>query len=329
MSKAVILFNLGGPDGPDAVRPFLRNLFSDPAIISLPPPLRQFLAWLISKRRTPEAQEIYAHLGGGSPLLPQTQAQAEALTKCLGKDYSVHICMRYWHPRAQDTLPEVVATDPEEIIFLPLYPQFSTTTTQSSFREARDCLKKLGYGGPVREICCFPENKGFIKAHQDLLKAELKTVTTPYRVLFSAHGIPEYLVKRGDPYQYHVEKTVKAILADPDLINTPNIITYQSRVGPLTWLQPSTDDVIRDAGEKGEAVVIVPVAFVSEHSETLVELDITYKELATHCGVPDYRRIPAVGAHPAFIQALADLAREGTRPGICPSSFRQCACLRA
>ena len=318
---AVVLFNLGGPDDQASVKPFLFNLFSDPAIIGLPNPFRALLARLISSRRETSAQANYALMGGGSPLLPETRRQAAALAEILsgllpGDVVEAFIAMRYWSPLTEQTTAEVAAFAPDEIILLPLYPQFSTTTTQSSLKAWRET-----YAGPgiSRTVCCYPEAPGWISVQADGVKAKLvEAGDRPVRVLFSAHGIPESLVvKKGDPYQEQIESTCAAIASYAGL--TDWTICYQSRVGPMKWLGPSTPDALAQAGRDQVGAVVVPVAFVSEHIETLVELDIEYAELAHELGVAPYLRSPAVGVAAPFIRTLADaaveaLSRTGTAP---------------
>ncbi len=320
---AVVLFNLGGPDGQASVKPFLFNLFSDPAIIGLPNPFRALLARLISSRRETAAQANYALMGGGSPLLPETRRQAAAMAGVLtgmlpGDEVRAFIAMRYWGPMSEETAVEVAAFAPDEIVLLPLYPQFSTTTTESSLKRWTEV-----YAGPgvSRTVCCYPEAPGWIEAQADGVRAKrTEAGDRPVRVLFSAHGIPESLItKKGDPYQEQIESTCAAIAARAGLAERDWAICYQSRVGPMKWLGPSTPDAIAQAGRDGVGVVVVPVAFVSEHIETLVELDIEYAELAHNLGVTPYLRSPAVGVAPSFIKALADavvdaLPRTGTAP---------------
>lgn len=303
---AIVLFNLGGPSDQAAVRPFLFNMFRDRAILRIPWLPRMALAWLISTRRAPVAREIYAQMGGGSPILPNTQAQAEALEAALGEGHKVFIAMRYWHPRALQTVREVKAYAPERIVLLPLYPQFSTTTTQSSFDEWECEARRQGLHAETRRIESYPVLPGFIDAMVELIRARLRPGT---RILFSAHGLPEKIIQAGDPYQRQVEETVAATVAALGMENLDYVICYQSRVGPLKWIGPATDDEVRRAGAEGKAVLMAPVAFVSEHSETLVELDIEYAHLAKESGVPDYARVPTVGAHPRFIEGLAEMVR--------------------
>jgi ferrochelatase len=337
--KAVILFNLGGPDNLAAVEPFLFNLFNDPAIIRLPGVFRTLLAKLISRRRAPVAQEIYGHLGGSSPLLPQTEAQAAALktklTATAGNDsYEVFVCMRYWHPFSAEIAAKVKSYDPDEVILLPLYPQFSSTTTASSFEDWHKAAKKVGLTASTGQLCCYPVEGGLSKAYAELLETEMAAVEEkPVRVLFSAHGLPQKIVDAGDPYQWQVEQTAAAIIKQMKAPPADWTICYQSRVGPMKWLQPATTDEIEKAGRDKTGLVVLPIAFVSEHSETLVELDIEYADLAKKAGVPDYRRVPTVGVQTAFIDGLAGLVLN-IQPGtvmsatggrICPSGFKDCA----
>lgn len=337
MKIAVVLFNLGGPDCLEAVQPFLQNLFSDPAIITLPGFVRRPLARFISIRRAPLAKKIYQHLGGRSPILPETEEQASALEKALahaGHHAKCFIAMRCWHPYTREAVQAVTAFAPERIVLLPLYPQYSTTTTQSSLMEWRKEAARQQLMLPQHEICCYPFERGFVGAIADLVAEALATRKrdVSYRVLFSAHGLPKRVIERGDPYQWQVERTVEAVLAR---LNQPDLdwcISYQSRVGPLEWIGPATDAEIRRAGEERKGLIVAPVAFVSEHSETLVELDIEYAKLARESGVPDYIRVPTVRTHRAFIGALASLVTTALAaktpvtcaPGrICP---RQCIC---
>ncbi len=322
---AVVLFNLGGPDDQASVRPFLFNLFNDPAIIGLPGIFRTPLAKLISSRRETSAQANYALMGGGSPLLPETRRQAEALQAVLGArlggdEVKVFIAMRYWHPLTEKTAAEVAAFGPDEVVLLPLYPQFSTTTTESSLK-----AWNAAYAGPgvSRAVCCYPAATGWVEAQAQAIGEKLdEAVGQPVRVLFSAHGIPEKLVTgKGDPYQEQIETTVAAVVAAIEAQRGPidHAICYQSRVGPMKWLGPSTPEAIETAAKDGVGVVVTPIAFVSEHIETLVELDIEYGELAHEKGASPYLRAPAVGIEPLFIDALADAAVSAlSRNGVAP-----------
>jgi ferrochelatase len=307
---AIILFNLGGPDSPEAVQPFLKNLFGDPAIISLPSLLRLPLARFIASRRAPKARKIYDQIGGSSPILGQTEAQARALEEALGTEHEWrgYVCMRYWHPMTEAVVRSVKRFAPDRIVLLPLYPQFSTATTDSSVKAWNAVAAATKLNIPTQTVCCYPDDPGFIAASVDLVKQGLAEAGDgPVRVLFSAHGLPEKVIRRGDPYQVQVERTAQAITDQVGGIDWS--VCYQSRVGPLKWIGPSTDAEIRRAGADKRAVVLYPLAFVSEHSETLVELDIDYRRLAESCGVPVYKRVPTVGTHPSFIAGLANRVR--------------------
>ncbi len=337
MKIAIVLFNLGGPDGQDAVQPFLRNLFSDPAIIALPWFLRWPLARLISRRRAPVARHIYAQMGGGSPIVPETQAQARALEGALGAmEAKTFIAMRYWHPFSDGAAQAVKAYGPDRIVLLPLYPQFSTTTTASSFEDWDRAARKAGLAVPTSRICCYPQEPGFVAAMAARIRATAKDLRPglSYRLLLSAHGLPKRTIARGDPYQWQVERSAAAIVATLGMPELEPVVCYQSRVGPLEWIGPATDAEIARAGRDGKGVIVAPVAFVSEHSETLVELDIEYAKLAHEAGVKDYRRAPTAGAEPAFIGGLATLVRQAiastgtissTGSRICPAQSCRCA----
>ncbi|HUB16868.1 MAG TPA: ferrochelatase [Acetobacteraceae bacterium] len=340
---AVVLFNLGAPDQPSAVAPFLRNLFRDPAILRVPPPVRGLLARLIAGFRLRPAQANYTLLGGSSPLLDLTRAQASALQAALADwDVRCFIAMRYWHPFAEAAARAVRAWQPDQVVLLPLYPQYSTTTTGSSFADWHEAAATVGLAVATHAICCYATDPAFVaavaalvrQAHADARSALPAEV--PLRVLFSAHGLPESIVAAGDPYQWQVEQTVAAVLASWDEQGVDWAICYQSRATPQRWIAPSTIAEVERAARDKTAVLVVPIAFVSEHSETLVELDIEYRHLAERLGVPGYFRVPTPGVNVAFIAALAKAvgdaaaADPGVRshPGarICPSRYRGCPC---
>jgi ferrochelatase len=308
---AVVLFNLGGPDRLAAVRPFLRNLFSDPAILRAPAPVRIPAAELISRLRERRAKENYAFLGGASPLLRETEAQRAALEEALkasrpSDDVRVFVAMRYWRPLTELTAADVAAFSPDEIVLLPLYPQYSTTTTASSLAAWRRFYRG---GGRQHVVCAWFDHPLFIESHASAIREAWDEAErpAPVRLLFSAHGIPEAIARAGDPYQRQVERSCEAIagrLGD----RWDWRVCYQSRVGPMRWIGPETREEITQAGRDGVAVVIDPVAFVSEHVETLVELDRDYAKVASRTGVPAYVRVPALGVRPGFIQCLAALS---------------------
>jgi len=325
---AVVLFNLGGPDGPDAVRPFLFNLFRDPAIITLPAIARYPLAALISTTRTKTAQANYAIMGGASPLLPETKAQAAALEAELRRrdpdvEAKVFIAMRYWKPFAAETARAVAAFAPDEIVLLPLYPQYSTTTTGSS---AADWAKAYAGRGRTHTVCCYPTDLGLVDAHVAEIDRVWSAAGRPeaIRLLFSAHGLPQQVVDAGDPYEAQIRATAAAIAQRlPDLPDWQ--VSFQSRVGRLKWLEPSTETAIRAAAAEAKGVLISPIAFVSEHVETLVELDHEYAELARSLGMTRYLRARTPGVAESFIGALATAALDALdRTGVAPHGPWRC-----
>ncbi|MBL8549887.1 MAG: ferrochelatase [Hyphomonadaceae bacterium] len=333
---AIILCNLGGPDSPAAVRPFLFNLFNDAYVLALPQPFRALLAWIISTARDKFARANYAKIGGRSPLFPETQKQAAALEAALAGrrlanlEAKTFIAMRHWRPFTADAAKAAASWGATEAIVLPLYPQFSGATTASALAAWRKASRL-----PTAAVCCWSAGAKLARAHADAILSAWRAAGSPGnpRVLFSAHGLPERDVARGDPYQFHCERSVAAVRAllpaDWD-----HVLCYQSRVGPLKWLGPSTDDEIRRAGADNRGLIVCPVAFVSEHIETLVELDIDYAELAHAQPLPFYIRAPAPGVAEPFIDALADLVEAALArprqtasdegPRLCPHQFSRC-----
>ena len=322
---AIVLFNLGGPDSPEAIEPFLLNLFRDPAILRVPFFVRPFLARTITRARLAPATENYALLGGKSPLLGLTQEQAMALEDALPDiEARCFIAMRYWYPFSLEAARAVKAWGPDEVVLLPLYPQFSTTTTGSSLSAWRQAAVRIGLAADTTTVCCYPIDPAYAAATAALVKAGYKQARAaldpdvPLRVLFSAHGLPEVIVQRGDPYQWQIEQTVARVLAAWGAV-VDYTICYQSRATPQKWLGPSTDEEIERAAKDKTAVLVVPIAFVSEHTETLVELDVEYRDLAVKLGVPGYFRVPTQNADPGFIASLAGVVRRaiGCGPGLC------------
>ena len=334
MKKAVILFNLGGPDSLDAVQPFLFNLFNDPAIISLPGIFRYPLAKFISKRRTPVAKAIYAEMGGRSPILEETQKQADAIEKSLEQEndeYKCFIVMRCWNPRAVDVIKKVKNYNPQQIILLPLYPQYSNATSGSSIKEWSVICRKENLNVETKTICCYPTEKDFILSYASLIKEKINlNKLSETTLIFSAHGLPENKIKQGDPYQWQVENTVNHLVKKLSISNLNYILSYQSRVGPLKWIGPSTEIIIKEEAIKNKIIIVVPVAFVSEHSETLVELDIEYKKLAIENGSKDYVRVPAVTVNQDFINSLKTNILSASNGNLftssikCPEKFKKC-----
>lgn len=343
--NAVVLFNLGGPDNLAAVKPFLMNLFNDPAIITLPQPFRYLLAQLISTLRKSKAQGIYKQLGGKSPILELTMQQAEKLEQKLkstakeSEEYKVFVCMRHWNPMSDVVVKKVKSYAPDHVILLPLYPQFSTTTTGSSFTDWDASCAKNDFNTPTTRICCYPNDKNFVAAHVRLIK-DMYWKASEHgkpRVLFSAHGLPEKMITAGDPYQWQVERSVESIAQVLAIDELDYSICYQSKVGRLEWIGPSTEEEIERAASDKVPVLVVPVAFVSEHSETLVELDIDYRKLAESHNIPGYYRVPALNSDDFFIDALSELClnrtkdletRSSNNTHLCPNGFGKCPCVQ-
>jgi len=310
MKVAVLLFNLGGPDSLKNVRSFLFNLFNDPAILHVKQPWRIVLAYGLAFLRNKKAQRIYKHMGGKSPLLENTWHQARALEKELSTlgEVRCFVGMRYWRPFIQEAWEEIKKFGPDMVVQLPLYPQFSTVTTGSGLTKSEQCK----YPGPaIKTIRCFPANEGFIGV---LAKNVRKAVNAAKKkgsvcVLFTAHGLPEAIVKSDDPYPQHCEQTIRAIKAALNLPELESVLCYQSRVGPAKWLKPSTKEEIIRAARQKKSLVIVPISFVSENAETLVELDIEYRALAEKMGALFYVRTPTAGAEGLFIEGLANMVK--------------------
>ena len=341
MKKAIILFNLGGPDKLENVQPFLFNLFNDPAILNLPSFIRYPLAKLIANRRTPTAKKIYKELGGSSPILQLTNKQAFALESKLNQEdnlseYKCFVVMRCWHPRAENVVKEVISFNPDEVVLMPLYPQYSAATSGSSIKEWNDICKKNNLKVKTSTICCYPTDQNFIQAHKDEIIKKIAHLDK-FKLIFSAHGLPEKNIKKGDPYQWQVEQSVEKIVKSLNIKDLDWVLSYQSRVGPLKWIGPSTEDIIVENSKLGKHIVLVPIAFVSEHSETLVELDIEYKELADKNGCKNYSRVPALGTNENYIKAMSNLIINKQDyifngklypPKVqCPNQFKKCPCL--
>jgi len=332
---AIILMNLGGPDKMESIYPFLMNFFLDKNIIRLPQPFRYFIAKMIAHRRTKkEAGDAYGKLGGKSPLLDNTMAQANELKKILGDDYSVHVHMRYWHPMADEVSREISEEKPKHVIIMPLYPQYSTTTTRSSLQELKKSFTKFGVKSLVSTICCYPFNQGFINASAELIRQNYPKDSSNTRLLFSAHGLPVDIIKDGDPYEWQCKQSASLIAKATGIKNIDWQICYQSRVGHKKWLSPSVEEALKQAANDDKDVLIYPHSFVSEHVETLIELDIEYKHVADQLGIKNYKRVPTVSVNKLFINALADMitsqenrvceVKSDTGNRICPHHFRRC-----
>ena len=314
----VVLLNLGGPDSLDAVEPFLFNLFSDPDIIDFPGSFlfRKRLAKLISTRRSPMVIKQYAQIGGKSPIKDYTLHQASLLEQKLNEQMSakVYVAMRYWNPSTDEALDAIDRDGIKKVILLPLYPQFSKATTTSSFKEWEKRLKERGMDLDYSLIEHYYDRPAYIDAFVERLKQGLERFPDEIRdcvnILFSAHGTPMKLVKQGDPYSHQIAKTVEAIMKRGEF-KQPHSLCYQSKVGPLKWVTPSTPDMIADLASNGvKHMLIVPVAFASDHLETLFELGIEYRRQAKERGVVQYEVTEGLNDSPKFIQALADLVFE-------------------
>lgn len=317
---AVILSNYGGPNHAGECEEYLCNIFSDPDLIPLPGLLRPLLAPWMAKRRTPKLQGIYEAMGRYSPILEQTQAQAEALESALGVSFRCYAAMRYFAPSFGEVAKEIVAAGHCTVIHLPLYPQESSTTTGSSLKEARRALAEAGFAGDVKEIHSFCARPGYLDALAELTAKGLETTPSHSLLLFSAHGLPLSIAKR-DCYPGEVKATCEAVSArlgrklvmseEPSKVAAGEAgLAWQSKVGPMIWLEPSFETVLEAASAAGRPhVVVVPVAFVSEHSETLYELDILFGGKAKELGL-GFTRVPTLQTHPGFIAALAEAVRE-------------------
>lgn len=320
---AVILMNLGGPDSPEAVEPFLFHLFSDPDLLQLPLGFlwQRWLARRISSRRAPESRENYARIGGRSPILELTFEQARALEAALGEGFSVHVAMRYWHPFVEETIERVLAEGARRIVALPLYPQRSRTTSGSSMRALRRALSRRAPWMPVHEVCSFADAPGFVRAWVEAIREILDGLPEGRRerahILFSAHGLPQSIVDRGDPYLAHVEASVRAVMAS--LGELPHSLAFQSRATRAKWLEPATEDELARLGRaRTEDVVVVPIAFVTEHVETLFELDLLLREPALEGGIRNYHRVRVPHLAPSFVDTLVEKVRGALAPGGLP-----------
>ena len=308
MKTAVFLMNLGGPRSLEEVKPYLRDLFGDPLVISAPfGPFRPLFARLISHLRAPSSAEKYQLIGGRSPLVEGTEAQARALQAELGPDFTVHLAMRCGHPGTGEGIRDALAAGAEQAISLPLYPQFANATTTSSLREMRRLWPREK---PLFEICSYPDHPRYLEASAATLRDAIAKVKPENRdrllVVFSAHGLPMSHVKKGDPYPQEVEASARGTAERAGVKDFQ--ITYQSRVGPARWLGSDTSQWL-EGNARGRAVVTHPIAFVSEHLETLYDMDILAADAARKGGAIEYHRAAAVGVHPEFTGALADLVR--------------------
>ncbi len=316
----ILLMNLGGPERIKDVGPFLYNLFSDPEIIRLPIPLLQKpLAWFISTLRSSKSKKAYEAIGGGSPLRRITEQQARELQSELrgkGFDATSYVAMRYWHPFTESAVEDMKADEITEVVVLPLYPHFSISTSGSSFRELRRLREsdKEFQQMSIRCIRSWFDNPGYIQAMAELIEKEVAACASPEKahICFTAHGVPKsYVEEAGDPYRNEIQDCSLLIIDKIESslgFSNSYTLSYQSRVGPEEWLQPYTENVLEELGKQGvKELIIVPISFVSEHIETLQEIDIEYREIAINNGIQNFRRVPALDTNPLFIRGLADL----------------------
>jgi len=311
--KGVILLNMGGPERLEAVEPFLFNLFTDREIIRLGPLfLQRPLAWIISKTRTGKTKANYNLIGGGSPILKISGRQSEELEKLLeknGHSINTYVGMRYWHPTIENALQQALADGVDELLALPMFPQYSKATTGSCFNEMQNVLKKVKLKIKVRYVENWHQNPMYIEALNGTVREGFskipENIRTRTNVLFSAHSLPKSFVDEGDPYVGQVEETVDAVKTS--LVLTQTHLAFQSRSGPVKWIEPDTKEAIKELAKKGvKSILMVPISFVSDHLETLYEMDILYKDLAEELGMSFYRA-PALNTNQKFVEALADI----------------------
>jgi protoporphyrin/coproporphyrin ferrochelatase len=317
MKTGVLLFNLGGPENLDEVRPFLYNLFSDPEIIRIKSDLlRRVLAHVIATTRQGKSRDLYRQIGGGSPLRGITEAQAGALSAMLnerGLDANVYVGMRCWKPTIDEAVERILKDQISQLVLLPLFPQYSVTTTGSCLKHFQRLDQKLGISSrtQILEIRSWFDEPLYVESMASLIRKTAGEFSDRERkgihLLYSAHSIPARYINEGDPYHEQTKQSVAVINAR--LGNAyPHSLAFQSKVGPVKWLGPSTQDVLMELGKKGiAAVLVVPISFVSDHIETLQEIDIAYREVAVKSGIREFRRVPSLNLDPGFIDALANL----------------------
>ena len=299
---------MGGPDSQDDVAPFLFNLFSDREIIQLGPPLLQKpIAWFISRRRAPKSRAIYGKIGGGSPLLTITLQQASALQASLREksDYSVTVAMRYWPPFADESVDLLLKQGVDSITALTLYPHFSKATTGSSVIHLKKSLNRLAPHIPLKVISSYPTQPSYIQALADNIQKGLRLFPdNNVQIIYSAHSLPVSFIKNGDPYVNHINETINAL---EQITRQRGKLCFQSKSGPVEWLSPSTPETLERLAEEGcENILVVPVSFVSDHVETLYEIDMLYREKAKALGM-NLLSTPSLNTHPLFICGLKEL----------------------
>ncbi len=311
----IVLFQLGGPDSLDEVQPFLENMFRDPDLFKLPIPgwLRAGFARRLSKWRAAKVRGLYASIGGRSTIGEITRRQAELIEAELGSvgPCRAFVAMRYGRPSSTDAIRSIRQANCDRLVLLPLYPQYSTATTGSSLREWERCCRAAGLDLPTERIQSYASSPAYIEALVERIveaRTRFPASCTPH-LIFSAHGLPRKLVERGDPYPEQIEESVRLVLDQCDP-NTPHTLCFQSKVGPQGWLEPSLSETLRRLGQSSvQEVLVVPISFVSDHLETLSEIDIEARGEATHCGIRRFETMQGLNDSPTFIRALADLVR--------------------
>jgi protoporphyrin/coproporphyrin ferrochelatase len=320
--RAILFLQLGGPETLDDVPSFLYRLFSDPEVIRARPAiLRKAIAGAIALGRAKASRKLYASIGGGSPIRRLTEQQAEGVQRLLregGRDVEVRAAMTCSAPLVEDVVRELAASGTGRFLAFPLYPQYSLTTTKGALDRTRDAVRHFAPGATLDELSSWPTHSLFVEAHAEGVREELAKFPDPraeaVHLLFSAHSIPKKLVDReGDPYPAEVEASVAAIMARLQWTG-PSSLAYQSKLGPVEWLGPATLDVLKDLGGRGQKqVLVVPIAFVTDHVETLYEIDQLFGEAAKAAGIAHFRRTRGLNDRPTFLRALADLAGSATR----------------
>jgi ferrochelatase len=319
LKLGVVLFQLGGPDSPESIEPFLYNLFCDPDIIDFPFAriARQPLAKLISTTRARKVEHHYAEIGGKSPILENTVRQAVALEAALGKDFDAHVvvAMRYWHPFTEEAIGLLEGHRPDELVLLPLYPQYSKTTTGSSLNEWRRKFHPNGWAPRVHTVEEFHQDAAYLDAVVEAVNGTLAGIgdLSDTDFVFSAHSVPVAIIERGDPYQRQIERTAELVWQRGAWPGRKHVC-YQSKVGAAKWLRPSMHETVKRLAADGRKhVVVVPISFVSDHVETLHEIAIEHREQARGLGIEDFRMVPGLNDSPRFIATLAGLVRRSLR----------------
>lgn len=325
--KDVLLLNFGGPESTADVEIFLRNLFSDTFGIRFGTPafIQRFLASKISRKRAPSVSEKYMEIGGGSPLVSTTKALVNLLSLEV-PHVNFHIAMRYTPPYTEDVILDLYRRGVKDLLLLPLYPHFSYATTGSSFYAIAQTLKEAEIKPSemrFRSICCYYDNENYIEAQASMVARGLQQIPDNLEtvIIFSAHGIPEKYVEQGDPYQQQIQSSVDLIVQKLGWKGTAHL-AYQSRVGPQKWLDPDVEDVLKQYQGTDKALLLVPISFVSDHIETLHELDIEYKEVAEELHIKHYFRAPVFNEDASFVRCLSQLIETELQKKAC--NWRGC-----